>query len=80
MQVNSVINQNPQTPNQNYQQGNQQNNQQQTQQTQGQQQTVYTTVSTANFSPSSNPQQAQFVNANSGNGQPGYPQVSVYLY
>ncbi|CAH1127876.1 unnamed protein product [Ceutorhynchus assimilis] len=76
--VNSVINQNPQTPNQNYQQ--QGNQQQQQQQQSSQQQTVYATVSTANFSPSSQQQQqqqTQYVNANSGNGQPGYPQVNA---
>ncbi|XP_048520758.1 DNA N6-methyl adenine demethylase isoform X3 [Dendroctonus ponderosae] len=72
--VNSVVNQNPTTPNQNYQQANQQSNQQQSQQNQPQQQTVYTTVSAGNFSPGSNTQQTQFVNASSGNGQPGYPQ------
>ncbi|KAL1497059.1 hypothetical protein ABEB36_008085 [Hypothenemus hampei] len=74
--VNSVVNQNPATPNnQNYQTNNQQQQQQQQQQSQGQQQTVYTPVSTGNFSPSS--QQTQFANANSGNGQPGYPQVNT---
>ncbi|ENN78720.1 hypothetical protein YQE_04892, partial [Dendroctonus ponderosae] len=75
--VNSVVNQNPTTPNQNYQQANQQSNQQQSQQNQPQQQTVYTTVSAGNFSPGSNTQQTQFVNASSGNGQPGYPQVNA---
>ncbi|KAF7268000.1 hypothetical protein GWI33_018801 [Rhynchophorus ferrugineus] len=70
--VNSVVNQNPPTPNQNFNQ-----NQQQSQQQQPQQQTVYTTVSSATFSPSSNQQATQYVNANSGNGQPGYPQVNT---
>lgn len=50
---------NPPTPNQNFQQ---------------QQNAVYTTVSSANFSPSSNA--GNYVNANSGNDKPGYPQVN----
>ncbi|XP_066157203.1 methylcytosine dioxygenase TET isoform X1 [Euwallacea fornicatus] len=74
--VSSVANQNPPTPNQNYQQNSQQQSQQQ-QMSQQQQTTVYATVSTANFSPGSSHQQTQFVNANSGNAQPGYPQVNT---
>ncbi|CAG9840103.1 unnamed protein product [Diabrotica balteata] len=64
--VNTIMN--PPTPNQNFspQQQQQQNPQQNSQQT-----NTYTSIS--NFSP--NPS-VNYVNANSGNAQPGYPQVN----
>ncbi|KAJ8966705.1 hypothetical protein NQ314_003355 [Rhamnusium bicolor] len=75
--VNTIIN--PPTPNQNFNQQppqHQQSQVQQSQQPQPQQQqqqnnAVFTTIS--NFSPNSS---TNYVNANSGNAQPGYPQVN----
>lgn len=61
---------NPPTPNQNFGQQSQQNQQQATQNQQQQQQN-FTAIN--NFSPNS---QTNYSNANSGNAQPGYPQVN----
>lgn len=71
--VNNIIN--PPTPNQNFNQPapQQQAQQQQQQQPPQQQQGNATFTSMGNFSPNS---ASNYVNANSGNAQPGYPQVN----
>ncbi|XP_072401504.1 uncharacterized protein Tet isoform X2 [Diabrotica undecimpunctata] len=68
--VNTIMN--PPTPNQNFSpQSQHQQQQQQNPQQNSQQTNTYTSIS--NFSP--NPS-VNYVNANSGNAQPGYPQVN----
>lgn len=64
---------NPATPNQNFAQQSQQTQHPPQAQTPQQQQQQQSFTPMGNFSPNS---QANFQNQNSGNGQPGYPQVS----